>query len=146
MIVLDTTVLVYAVGAAHDLREPCHRMIRAIGNGRLAATTTTEVIQEFTHIRARRRGRDDAVRVAASFVDLLSPLICPDGDDLRAGLDLFATNENLGSFDAVLLATARRHDHVDAIVSADRAFGAVTGIAHVDPSDRGAVDRLVGAT
>ncbi len=59
MILLDTSVLVYAVGGEHPLREPCRRVVNEIGAGRLAATTTVEVIQEFAHVRARRRGRTD---------------------------------------------------------------------------------------
>ena len=64
MIVLDTTVLAYAVGEAHPLRDPCRRLLAAHAEGRIEATTTVEVIQEFAHIRARRRTRPDAVRLA----------------------------------------------------------------------------------
>lgn len=53
MILLDTTVLVYAVAFEHALREPCRALISAIGDGRIAATTTVEVLQESTHVRAR---------------------------------------------------------------------------------------------
>lgn len=60
MIVLDTTVLVYAKGADHRFREPCRDLIAAVAADRIEATTTPEVIQEFVHIRARRRGRNDA--------------------------------------------------------------------------------------
>jgi uncharacterized protein len=77
LIVLDTTVLVYAVGGEHPLREPCRHIVDEIGAGRLAATTTVEVIQEFAHVRARRRGRLDARALALEFVHLLSPLIQP---------------------------------------------------------------------
>lgn len=145
MIVLDTTVLVYAVGADHDLRMPCARIIGAIGSGDIAATTTVEVIQEFAHVRARRRGRHDAARLATSFVDLLAPLVAPDGDDLRSGLELFATEDRLGAFDSVLVAVAKLHEHLDVIVSADRAFRSVRGVGYVDPADQRAVDQLLGA-
>ena len=55
MIVLDTTVLVYAKGIDHPLRQPCRKLIDLIADGRIEATTTVEVIQEFVHVRARRR-------------------------------------------------------------------------------------------
>ena len=54
MIVLDTTVLVYALGGEHALREPCQRLVEAVAEGRVEATTTVEVIQEFVRVRARR--------------------------------------------------------------------------------------------
>jgi uncharacterized protein len=144
VIVLDTTVLVYAVGIDHPLRDPCRAIVAAVGDRTVSATTTVEVVQEFAHVRARRRGRADARRLAASYVDLLSPLIAPDEDDLLAGLELFATNERVGAFDAVLASIARRRDHLAAIVSADRAFAELDGIDHVDPADARALAGLIG--
>lgn len=132
MIVLDTTVLVYAVGAEHPLREPCRALIERIAEGRIAATTTVEVIQELAHVRARRCGREDASQLARHYALLLKPLLRPDADELAAGLQLFGTHRTLGCFDAVLAATALRHG-ATAIVSADRAFSEVDGLAHRDP-------------
>ena len=64
MILFDTTVLSYAVGVEHPLREPCRRLLRAHGDGHIEAATTIEVVQEFVHVRARRRSRADSVSVA----------------------------------------------------------------------------------
>jgi len=125
MILLDTTVLVYAVGADHPLRTPARRLVTSIGAGRVAATTTPEVIQEFTHVRARREGRDDAVALAREFVTLLTPLTPVTPNDLTAGLEVFARAPSLGCFDAVLVAVARRLRA--ALVSADRGFESVLG-------------------
>src|SRR5579871_5895007 len=49
MILLDTTVLSYAVGDEHPLRDPCRSLLTAHGDGHIEATTTIEVVQEFTH-------------------------------------------------------------------------------------------------
>lgn len=140
MIVLDTTVLVYAKGADHPLREPCRRLIEAIAVGAVAATTTVEVIQEFAHVRARRRGRADAASLAADYAQLLAPLLSVTAEDLSAGLQLFEREERLGAFDAVLVAAAARR--ADAIVSADVAFAVAPGIVHVIPDEEG-VDGLL---
>lgn len=133
MIVLDTTVLVYAVGAGHALVEPCRDLVRAIGDGELRATTTVEVLQEFTHVRARRRGRQDAIELARHFATLLSPLLQVESADLDRGLELFASEERLGAFDAVLAATVRRVGAA-ALVSADRGFAELGAPMHLDPS------------
>ena len=132
---LDTTVLVYSVGGDHPLREPCRSLIEAIGEGELAATTTVEVIQEFAHVRARRRDRSDARSLASAFVDLLSPLTLVDADDLSRGMDLFVAADQLGAFDAVLAAAVIEREHLTALVSADRGFGSIPGLLHVDPAD-----------
>lgn len=132
MIVLDTTVLVYAKGADHPLREPCRELLAAVGDGRIVATTTIEVIQEFAHVRARRRGRSDAASVAEDYAELLAPLLPVTHDDLRAGLALFAQVERIGAFDAVLAAAAIGSAKI--LVSADTAFAAVPRLAHIVPS------------
>ncbi len=140
MIVLDTTVLVYAVGADHPLRDPCRDLIGAIATGQIAATTTVEVLQELTHIRARRRNREDAVRVARDYLDLLAPLLVVGEDDLREGLALYARSERLGAFDAVLAAAAGRAN-ATALISADAGFAEadITGIV----PDAAGVGRLL---
>ena len=135
MIVLDTTVLVYAVGTDDPLRSPCVQLLEAVASQRIEATTTVEVIQEFCHVRARRRGREDAVRLARDFAYALSPLLSVDEARLAAALDLFATTPPLSS-DAVL-ATVTLDVGAEALVSADRSFAAVAGLRHVLPDEAG---------
>ncbi len=130
MILLDTTVLSYAVGADHRLREPSRQIVDHAASGPPRFTTTTEVIQEFAHGHARRRPRGKAVRLARSYVDLLSPLVEITADDVRAGLKLFERHESLGAFDAVLAAVALNRE-ADALVSADDAFGSVPKLPFV---------------
>lgn len=130
MIVLDTTVLVYAVGDDHALRDPARALLAAAAEGTVRATTTPEAIQEFTHVRARRRDRRDAASLAASYADLLSPLLEVGEADLREGLRLFERVPSLGAFDAVFAAVALRAG-ATGFVSADRAFEAVRGLPFV---------------
>ena len=141
MIFLDTTVLVYAKGADHELREPCRTLIAAIAAADIAATTSTEVIQEFVHVRARRRGRADAAALGRDYASLLAPLVSVSTETLHAGLSLFASDEQLGAFDAVLAATAIAVG-ATALVSADAAFAAVAGIDHVVPTVEGVASLL----
>jgi hypothetical protein len=141
MIVLDTTVLVYATGTEHRFRDPSRTLVGAVMDRRLEATTTVEVIQEFAHVRARRRGRADAAALAESFVQLLSPLVSVSGDDLCRGLRLFERSDRLGAFDAVLAAAAVGTG-ATAIVSADAAFAELADIEHVVPDGAGIGDLL----
>jgi len=136
MIVLDTTVLVYAKGAEHRLRDPSRRLIAAIADREVQATTTVEAIQEFVHVRARRRGRTDAVALGNDYSDLLSPLLTVTGDHLRSGLSIFERSEQLGAFDAVLAAAALGAG-AQALVSADSAFAAIPSLLHMIPDERG---------
>jgi predicted nucleic acid-binding protein len=142
VIVLDTTVLAYAVGTDHPLRAPCRRLVLAIADGEVVATTTIEVIQEFTHVRARRRDRKDAAELARDYIELLSPLLIVEEPDLREGLRLFEENLDIGAFDAILAAAAHAAG-ADALVSADAGFSAVANIRHVVPDADGIRD-LIG--
>ena len=132
MIVLDTTVLVYALGVGHPMREPSRRLVEAIAAGRVEATTTAEVIQEFVHIRARRQGRVDAAKAGRNFADLLAPLLVMPAELVEAGLRIFERSTSLGAFDSFLAAAAIASD-ADALVSADRAFSSVARLVHVVP-------------
>ncbi len=132
MIVVDTTVLVYAKGADHPLREPCRALLEAVARGVITGTTTAEVIQEFAHVRARRRHRSDAAELASAYLDLLSPLLPVGEEQVREGLRLFELHPRLGCFDAVLAAAAVAAE-AEALVSADGAFGSVPGLVHIDP-------------
>lgn len=132
MIVLDTTILAYAVGGQHPLRAPCRRLLAAHGEGRIDATTTVEVIQEFAHVRARRRTRSDAVTLARHYLSAFTVLVAT-ADDLDRGLTLFEQHPALGAFDAVLAAVALERG-AEALVSADRAFASVPDLPWVDPA------------
>lgn len=126
MILLDTTVLVYAVGDDHPLAETARKLMTDVRTGTLRAHTTPEVIQEFAHVRARRRAREDAVELAGAFSALLGPLQVVTAQHLSAGLELWAEHPGIGSFDSVLAAVAISLD-AD-LVSADTGFATVTGL------------------
>ncbi len=136
MIVLDTTVLVYAKGADHPLRDSCRRLITAIADRQIEATTTVEVIQEFVHVRARRRDRTDAAALGSDYVELLSPLLVVTAEHLRRGLSLFEQTQRLGAFDTVLAAAAIDCG-ASALISADTAFAEAGDLTHIVPDAAG---------
>jgi predicted nucleic acid-binding protein len=144
VIVLDTTVLVYAKGADHSLRDPCRELVAAIAAGRIEATTTPEVVQEFVHVRARRRDRGDAAALGRDYAELLSPLLSVTQEHLRHGLELFEAGGRLGAFDAVLAAAATSSG-AEALVSADAAFAEIEGLRHVVPDVDGIANLSLGA-
>jgi predicted nucleic acid-binding protein len=141
MIVVDTTVLVYAKGAGHPLRDPCRRLISAIAERQVEATTTVEAIQELVHVRARRRGRADAVALGRDYAELLSPLLAVTREDLDRGLALYEGSKGLGAFDAVLAAAAEAAG-AEALVSADTGFAGLKAVKHVVP-DAAGLDTLL---
>ncbi len=131
MILLDTTILVYALGEEHRLRDPSRALLKLVRDGEVRASTTIEVIQEFCHVRSRRLAPAEAAARARDLARGLAPLIFVEEAELVKGLDLFEATPQLSPFDAVLAATALRRGH--ALASADRAFAQVSGLPHLDP-------------
>jgi len=140
VIFLDATVLLYAKSDHQRFRVPCEQLLEAVADGRVAATTTPEVIQECVHVRSRRRSRSDAGEFGRIYAALLSPLAVIEEADLRDGLMLFERHQ-LGSCDAVLAAAALSVDAA-ALVSADKAFADVNGLRHVVPDAAGVAELL----
>jgi predicted nucleic acid-binding protein len=116
--------------------------VEALVEGRIQGATTPGVIQEFAHVRARRRGRRDAASLARDFAALLAPLLTAEAVHVREALTLFERHERLDAFDALLAATAVAAEP-DALVSADPAFAAVPKLRHVAPGTS-AFDALFG--
>jgi uncharacterized protein len=131
LIVLDTPVLIYAVGGSHPLRDPARRLIAAAGSATRDLTTSPAVLQEFAHVFARRRSREEAVRHGRRWLTLLSPLVTTTPEDVPVALRLFERHERLNSFDAFLAAVALR-EQASALVSADRAFAGVPKLPFVE--------------
>lgn len=126
MILVDTTVLLYAVGDEHPLADSARAFMSEVRLGKARAHTTPEVIQEFVHVRAKRRGRRDAFELAQAYVALFSPLQVINPQHLGAGLELWRDSKKLGAFDAVLAAVAMASNAM--LVSADQGFRSIKGL------------------
>src|SRR4029453_11270527 len=120
-----------AVGGRPALAGPSRNLLEAIEQGSVSATTTPEVIQEFVHVRARRHGRSDAVRLGRAYAELLSPLLMAGRSALEQGLALFERLPELGAFDAVLAAAAIESG-ASGLASADRAFASVPRLTFLE--------------
>ena len=137
--ILDTNVLIYAVGGEHPLREPARRLIAAIRAGAVLATTSVLVLQEVTYVYARRRGGAEAAALVRSYVDLLEPLLAVEQVHLMTALRLVEKYE-LRPSDALIAAAAVQTSYL--LVTADRAFADVPEVQTVFLAD-GTVERLL---
>jgi hypothetical protein len=142
VILLDTTVLLYAIGGDHPLKRRCAAVFDAASAGAVAATTSASVIQEFAYARARRMGRADAAEHALRYADLLAPLVPVEQRHVEPALELFAAYAGLDAFDA-FLAAAALSSGAFVLVSADRAFAEVPGLRYVDPATP-ELDAIIG--
>lgn len=133
-IFIDTTVLMYAAGGEHPLREPCRRIVEAIGSKRVDAATSTEVIQEILHRGIAIRRVDASVDLANRTMDLFAPVLPITHALMRRVPDLVRRYPGLDARDLIHVATCI-HEGIPAIVSADRGFDQVAEVRRIDPSE-----------
>ncbi|MEX2619915.1 MAG: type II toxin-antitoxin system VapC family toxin [Egibacteraceae bacterium] len=134
---IDSAVFVYAVGTDHPYREPCRRLVEALGQDALQGEASVEAVQELLHQRVRRTGdRAGATRLARCVAGL-----CPLHDvtvaDLRTALELFARHDRLQARDAIHAATAVNRG-IPVIISPDRDFDGLAHLQRVDPVEAAA--------
>lgn len=140
-VLVDTAVFAYALGGDHPYREPCRAIIAAASRRALRLEASADLVQELAHVRLRRTGdrrvaADDA-RDAAALCELHE--VRPD-DAIRA-LALFRETPALSARNAAFAAIAIGRG-IPAILSPDRDFDVVPGLARIDPADRPAVAGL----
>jgi len=139
----DTMIFIYAVGGEHPLREPCRGILERAGRSELAGHASAVLALEFAHQRARRTGdRAGAYRLAGEIRGLCR-IVDATTDDLDRALELGGQYAGLDATDALFAATALNRG-LGLILSSDRAFDAVAGLARVDPADAAAVAALAG--
>lgn len=130
---VDTAVLIYAAGAAHDLREPCRRILLKIGSGALEATTSVEVVQEILHRYMSIRRPDVGRQLASETMDVFAPVLPVTHALMRRVPDLAERYPDLSARDLVHVATCI-HEGITEIVSPDRGFDQVTEVRRIDPA------------
>ena len=131
MYVLDTNVFVYAVGQPHRLRNPAQALLRAADVDRVSISTTPYVVQEFAHVYAARRPREEADQLARDVARTAAPLVTAIERDVPIALELFAEHPRLDAFDCLLAAVVMR-EGAEGLISADRGFSTVAGLRWVD--------------
>lgn len=129
---VDTSVLMYAAGASHPLRDPCVAVMRSIADGHLEAVTSVEVVQEIVHRYLGIRRPDIADALARSTLDTFAPVLPITHALMRRVPDLARRYPQLTARDLVHVATCI-HEGIPEIVSTDRAFDEVPELRRIPP-------------
>ena len=133
-IFVDSNVFLYAAGEDHPLKEPCGAVVRRVASGEIAATTSTEVVQEVLHVLARRGRREDGIRLCRGILGLFDEVLPVTGEDMSLTCDIAGRYSGITIRDAVHAATLMGRG-LGRILSADRHFDAIEEIVRVDPSE-----------
>lgn len=131
---VDANVPIYAVGEPSRFKEPCLRVLTAIGGSRGIFVTDAEAMQEVLHVLRRRRWTEAGP--AFRFVlDVMGADILPvDGLDLaQAGHLAERYGAEPSTRDLVHAAVMSRHG-IERVVTADRHFDGFEGVTRLDPA------------
>jgi predicted nucleic acid-binding protein len=130
MILVDSNVPMYLVGAEHPHKFDARRLLESVISRGERLVTNAEVLQEILH-RYSAIGRLDAIQPAfhalLGVVDEVFPI---DEQDVRAAKDILLGTSQISSRDALHVAVMRRHG-VREIMSFDQGFDGMHGIVRL---------------
>lgn len=129
---IDTAVIMFAAGRPHPLKEPCVRVLHAVADGTLEATTSAEVVQEILH-RFAAGDRDQGDRMARETLRAFYPVLPVDHETVERARALMARHATLHARDAIHAGTCERHG-ITRLVSPDTDFDVVAGLTRVAPT------------
>ena len=130
---LDTCVPIYAAGRDHPYREPCARIVLAVGEGEIEAVTDAEVIQEIAYRFHALRRRSQGPKLAEEFLSLMGSVLPVTREDVARSLELQRAYSFLPPRDAIHVAVMVGSG-LETIVTADRHFDRVKEVERVDPA------------
>ena len=126
MILVDSNIPMYLVGADHPNKTAARTLLeRAITDGELLVTDA-EVLQEILHRYVAIDRRDAIEPATAALLDIVDEVFPVERVDVERARKI-VLGTRLSARDAIHLAIARRRG-VDRILTFDRAFDGVDGI------------------
>jgi predicted nucleic acid-binding protein len=131
---VDTSVIIYAAGGEHEMREPCRRVMQVIDQRGIEAVTSTEVVQEIVHRFLAIRRPDIAEALARSTLDTFAPVLPITHALMRRLPDIAKRYPTLDARDIIHVATCV-HEGITEIVSTDRGFDTVREVRRIPPEE-----------
>ena len=134
IVFVDTSVLMYAAGGDHALREPCRTIVDGIGRRSIAAVTSIEVVQEILHRYLSIGRAAGGIALAEETMGLFAPVLPITHALMRRIPDLAGRYPALSARDLIHVATCI-HEGITEILSSDRGFDAVQEVRRIPPEE-----------
>jgi predicted nucleic acid-binding protein len=130
VIFVDSNIPMYLVGSDHPHKVDAQRALERLASERRRLVTSSEVFQEILH-RYLAIDRRDAIEPAFEVLrEVLDDVLAVEEGDVFLAKDLLHAYPKLSARDALHAAVMRR-GQIAEIVSFDRGFDAVAGIARL---------------
>ena len=130
MILVDSNVPMYLIGAAHPHKVDAQRVLERLVSERERLVTDAEVFQEILH-RYVAIDRRDAIQPAYDLLlAIVDEVLSVDRDIVERAKDIVMGRRRLSARDALHVAIMERHG-IDRILSFDSGFDGLPGIARL---------------
>lgn len=130
MILIDSNVPMYLVGAAHPHKIDAQRLLERCIAARQRLVTDAEVLQEILH-RYVAISRLEAIQPAIDALRAVVDEVLPIGErDVLRAKDIVLGATGLSARDAIHLAVMEHH-RIDTVLSFDQGFDGVPGVARL---------------
>ena len=134
IVFVDTSVLMYAAGGEHPLREPCRTIVDGIGRRSISAVTSIEVVQEILHRYLSIGRAAGGIALAEQTMDLFAPVLPITHALMRRVPEIAQRYPGLSARDLIHVATCI-HEGITEILSTDRGFDAVQEVRRIPPEE-----------
>ena len=130
MILVDSNIPIYLIGAAHPNKEAARRLVERSIMNEHRLVTDAEVLQEILH-RYVAIDRRDAIQPAFdALLGIVDEVLAVELADTQRARRLVLGPGDLSARDAIHVAIMQRHE-IDQILSFDRGFDAITGVRRI---------------
>lgn len=127
MILVDSNIPMYLVGAMHPHKVDAQRALERLVADDERMVTDVEVLQEILH-RYQAIDRADAIQPAFdALLGVVDDVLPVERGDVERARDVLLGRWSLSARDAVHVAVMERHG-IDRILSFDQAFDAIGGL------------------
>ena len=130
MILIDSNVPMYLVGAAHPLKEKAEELLEMAVASNQRLVTSAEVLQEILHRYVAINRRDAIAPAFDVLLDVVDEVVAVEEDDVVRAKDLLLGTKALSSRDAVHVAVMARQG-ISRIMSFDAGFDRVPGMTRI---------------
>jgi len=130
---IDTNVVIYAAGRPHRYKAACADILREAARSELPDyAIDVELLQEVLHFYHSRQHLHLGLEIFDGLMQTFPAPLAVAPRDVAVARDILARYPALSARDCIHAAVVLNHG-LEAIISADRAFDAITEIKRLDP-------------
>lgn len=130
MILVDSNIPMYLVGAEHPNKERATRLIDEVIDAGERLVTDAEVLQEILHRYVAIRRRDAIQQAFDAVLELVDDVLAIEHSDAEEARAIILEHRRCSARDAVHVAVMRRHQ-IKRILTFDRGFDRFAGIQRI---------------